>query len=431
VTSEDTAGLSIFLAAMAFLMLCARGTYTSNTGYILLDAVCALFKPFAKFFGVLPSLAVPFVSKDKKSRAFALTVGGIAIAAVPTCAAVFLLMRADAAFEGVMDRLLEAFTWDTDDMAENILCLILALPCGHYIFGALHTAAKGRVQDINDREKCRSAVLRLKIASPLLVCAALAPLCLVYLVFFVSQAGYFLSGFASLVPDGYSVAEYARRGFFELCKVAAINAGVIFFAMLFSKPGRAVKAFVTLLASFTIALAVTALSKLAMYIDRWGLTLSRIYPAVFMTVLIVCFVLLIVSLYRPIRLLSLCCAICVASGAMLICADPDRIVGRYNAARYMDGSLEALDVSLYLELSPSAAEYLIPLADDEEYGPKVMLLLYIKHGEASTRGGGASEWAHISFGNIRCVNMFEDYAKRYERMAISGMAYIDRSFGER
>jgi len=97
----------------------------------------------------------------------------------------------------------------------------------------------------------------------------------------------------------------------------------------------------------------------------------------------------------------------------------------------MDGSLEALDVSLYLELSPSAAEYLIPLADDEEYGPKVMLLLYIKHGEASTRGGGASEWAHISFGNIRCVNMFEDYAKRYERMAISGMAYIDRSFGER
>lgn len=429
VTGEDTASLALFMAAMSFLMLCVRGTYTSNTGYILLDAVCAPFKPFAKFFSVLPSLAVPFVSKDIKSRTFALTLGGIAIAAVPTCAAVFLLMRADAAFEGVMDRLLEAFTWDRDDIASNTLCLILALPCGHYIFGVLHTAAKGRVQNADDREKCRSAVEGFRIASPLLVCAALAPLCLVYIVFFISQAGYFLSGFASLVPEGYSASEYARRGFFELCKVAAINAGVIFAAMLFSKPGKAVRVFITLLAALTSALAVTALAKLMLYIDLWGLTVNRLYPAVFMAVLIACFALLIMSLYRPIRLLSLCCAISIAAGAALICADPERIVGRYNAARYADGSLDHIDLSLYSEMSPAAAEYLIPLADDEEYGSKVLLVLYIKYYEALNRGDGISEWAHVSLGALRCVNMFEKYAAQYERMLASSTAYIDRSFG--
>ena len=45
----------------------------------------------------------------------------------------------------------------------------------------------------------------------------------VYAVFFVMQGGYIFGAFSRTLPEGMTVAQYARQGFFELCRVMALN----------------------------------------------------------------------------------------------------------------------------------------------------------------------------------------------------------------
>ena len=45
----------------------------------------------------------------------------------------------------------------------------------------------------------------------------------VYVVYLISQLAYFSGGFSGILPEGYTFAEYARRGFFEMAWICAIN----------------------------------------------------------------------------------------------------------------------------------------------------------------------------------------------------------------
>lgn len=60
-----------------------------------------------------------------------------------------------------------------------------------------------------------------------MVYAAVTPICILYVLFFVSQFPYFLGGFTGELAEGFTYAEYARKGFFELCAVCCINFAVI------------------------------------------------------------------------------------------------------------------------------------------------------------------------------------------------------------
>ena len=48
------------------------------------------------------------------------------------------------------------------------------------------------------------------------LCVALGMISLVYVLYLVSQLAYFSGGFSGILPKGYTMAEYARRGFFEM-----------------------------------------------------------------------------------------------------------------------------------------------------------------------------------------------------------------------
>lgn len=78
-----------------------------------------------------------------------------------------------------------------------------------------------------------------------------------------------MSAFQNLLPAGYTYADYARRGFFELCGVAVLNLTLIALLQLFSrrdadtgKKPAAVRVYTVILAVFTLALIVTALRKM-------------------------------------------------------------------------------------------------------------------------------------------------------------------------
>ncbi len=400
-TNDDAAGMSLFFAALCFLMLCARGRHASDTGYILLDALRALFRPFVRYFSVVPAIVSLFVGKSKKSRTALMLLCGIVVGLIPTVAVVTQLMFADAAFEAVMDSVLSMFEFD--EYGVMVLNAILGGFCAFYIFGAFAAEVKYSETD-ESRERAKTLAERVKVAPTVFVVTALVPLLVVYVVFFLSQLGYFMSGFADRLPEGFTVSEYARRGFFELCKVAGINAAIIFVVITFAKRHRVVRIFSVILSVFTMALAVTALSKMFLYIDRFGLTLNRVYPTAFMVLIIVGFALFIVSLYKPFKLLSVVVAVAVVMSASLFIVDPAKIVGRYNVAMYQSGKLDSLDVFYFDDLSPAAAQYLIPLVEDEELGEYVEQVLFRQAGRCyyddSMGASDLKKWASVSFGDL-------------------------------
>jgi hypothetical protein len=193
--------------------------------------------------------------------------------------------------------------------------------------------------------------------------SALTALSLVYVIFFLAQAAYLFSAFNDSLPQSMTYAEYARRGFFELCAVSGINLGVIGAAHLIVKRDKIkiLKAETAVLCVFTIALIATAMSKMAMYIDYYGLTRLRVYTSWFMILLLLLFVIILLRQLRSFNGTRLAAVGCICLFMILCYGNVDGMIAKYNIDRYQSGTLKDLDVKSFSELSDGAVPYLYDL----------------------------------------------------------------------
>ena len=195
----------------------------------------------------------------------------------------------------------------------------------------------------------------------------LAVLSAVYLLYLFSQSAYFFSAFRGLLPEEFTVAEYARRGFFEMSVIAVINFIVVSISSwAVRKKGEKIPVFTkiinTFISVFTLVIIGTALSKMIMYMGEYGLTRLRLETSMFMLFLAVVFIALIIRItaFRiPVFKIALCtaCIILAVSGF----AGINRIVGEYNTEAYFSGRLDAVDVDTIYDLGPEGIPSLIRL----------------------------------------------------------------------
>ena len=110
-----------------------------------------------------------------------------------------------------------------------------------------------------------------------------------YLAFFSLQAGYLFGAFVKMIPDGYTIAEYARQGFFSLCRVMAVNFALLWLVTRACvKPVRQEKTLLLLCAVLlcqSLVFAAIAASKLYLYISSYGFTPRRLQSAWLIAVL--------------------------------------------------------------------------------------------------------------------------------------------------
>jgi hypothetical protein len=186
-------------------------------------------------------------------------------------------------------------------------------------------------------------------------------LCTLYIVFIGSQVPYFFSAFTGQLPDGWMVySEYARRGFFELCSIAAINLVVLTVCNVMSQqPSRnsiSLKALNSLLALITLILIATAFSKMALYIDAYGLTMRRLLPCVFMIFMAVISGGAIAVQKWSFSITRLAVGTGIVMFCLLCLSNPDSLVTRYNAERYLAGTLESFDVGILYRSGPAGVD---------------------------------------------------------------------------
>ncbi len=353
----------LFLSGCFVYWVCSfAGTRLENkiSIYILSDMAHQLFvTPFCNFTGCFSGVKQIFTN-NKKGKSVLSGVIGILFFLPVLILVVSLLIDADAAFESLMDQL--QFTV-TENMIELLRDIILGLPVACYLYGLIYGNRYGRYAGNRTIESVDDKVRVFRVVPDVAGYSALTALSLVYAVFFLAQTAYLFSAFNDSLPHSMTYAEYARRGFFELCAVSGINLGVIAAAHFVVKRDkiRLLKIETAVLCVFTIALIATAMSKMAMYIDYYGLTLLRVYTSWFMILLLFVFIIILIRQFRSFNGTRIAAVGCICLFMLLCYGNVDGMIAKYNIDRYQAGTLENLDVRAFSELSDGAVPYLYEL----------------------------------------------------------------------
>ncbi len=268
-----------------------------------------------------------------------------------------LLMRADAAFEALLDR---APSVSLGEIFATVLF-------GGFL--ALFQFTRGTALKHYTSASLNSKVK--KGLSPLTVNTVLCAVCLLYGVYLFSQLSYFIGGFAGLLPQEYTLAEYARRGFFEMALLCAINLGLIVLALSLSAPRGRAPLSTRLLCLFvglaTLFFVAAASAKMFLYIDSFGLTRLRVLTQVIMCFLGLVTVFICVWLFVPkLPYMKAVVLTALIIGALVSWTDVDTQVAKYNVDAYLSGKLETVDVSHLKQLGNGATPHILRLAQEAE-----------------------------------------------------------------
>lgn len=344
------------------------------SNYIYIDLVKVLFLlPFRSLGSIFSALAG---SSGKKSSGFLLRIlFGIAIAILPTIA-VFLFLSYDPDFLELLGKI---FSFDSREIGRFLRSLIFTLPLAMYGFGLYAASREKLLHDKISAQSCGTSLKKLQILPQLTTLVAVLPILFLYIVFFISQWKYYISGFTGILPQDLSHAEYARQGFFELCAVSVINLAMIIGISLFikrSKSDRCVilKIVTVVFCLCTLILISTAVAKLIMYIDSYGLTQKRIYAMWLMVTIAIVFLLIALGQFlKRFKTVALCVVVVIAMFAGLAVCNVNALCARYNADRYLSGTLQILDVDAMAELGESAIPSLVQVANsiDAEKEPEL------------------------------------------------------------
>ncbi len=360
-------GLSIFGFLYAVHYACAEFGRSRLPGEaLLLDwGKAVLGMPFAEFGAA--TAAVSGIRGKKVARTVGLIVGGLALALVPTLIVTVLLALADDGFNRLMDNILST-AFDADLHLGTLgFSLLVGIPLCAYVFGAIWAcgthALGGGVKD----ETVRAAVRGVRVVPAVMACATVAPMLVIYLLFFSTQIPYFIGGFTGTLPEGLTYAEYARKGFFELCTVAVINAGMLGCLNLLTKRDSDRLPLVPrilgiALSASTLILLATATAKMVLYVDTYGLSRKRLYTLWLMAFLAIYFVIKIIALIAPkVRASAILFAVAVLFVLIFLFGNFDGVIARYNVDAYLDGRHESVDVVMLGDLSSSAVPHLVRL----------------------------------------------------------------------
>lgn len=246
-----------------------------------------------------------------------LTIGlGICIAIPILVIALPLLSSADETFAQL---LMGSGAYMEEHFGVTFVRFLFSIPVTFYLFGLIYGGMQKRHTDRMIKEDVREMGNAVKVVPDIAIQTAILVVCLVYLLFIGLQAKYLFSAFAGLRPEGFTYAEYARQGFFELCDIAVLNLVVLVGANCFSKTRRSDNKWLrrgnVLLAVLTLLLIATAMSKMVLYIYAYGLTEKRVITMTFMIWLLVVFLMMIIWQRRKLPIVR----IAVMTGAVLFC----------------------------------------------------------------------------------------------------------------
>ena len=353
-TSNSSVRFFAFILCFLLSLLCFDGLVFGSTKGNW-QTLGILLSAFSSLENMAVSVSSLFASGNGRGK----VLGKILLSflcAVPVLIVVLpLLLASDDAFQGMMRSM---FSETPETLAKVIGGILLSVPLISYGFS------------LKNRRVSKTKPSGYKGMDSIYIVSFLSVISVCYVLYLFSQLAYFFSAFQGFLPNGkITYAEYARKGFFEMCAIAVINLGIVFSSLLLAKKKNGkvsggVQAVATFICLFNLIIIATAISKMVLYIDAYGMTVLRLTTSAFMVFMGIVFISLILRIYNSkINILKtgLISAGCIV--LILGTANVNRICAAYNYESYCSGRLESIDVEAIYHLGDEGVPYLVKLTD--------------------------------------------------------------------
>jgi hypothetical protein len=278
-----------------------------------------------------------------------------------------LLASADAVFARYLGALFQFdFLPDFGDLFAQGLIVIVA---GWFLAGALVYALRRRAGagDGFPWEPETAALRGMTSLGFVEVVTIVSAVNLLFLAFGAIQFAYLFGGRANITVAGFSYADYARRGFFELVAVSVLTLGLILGLQWLVRPRtprqtRLFNGLSTLMIGLVLVLLASALQRMLLYEEAYGYTHLRLYVHVFMLWLAATFLWLLGTLWVRSWRFAIGAFVCALGFlATLNVVNPDVTIARENLERYQVSA--RLDTAYLTGLSDDAVPLLVANLD--------------------------------------------------------------------
>ena len=322
---------------------------------LVYDTFCRAFKGIGEVFG-------SFKAGSKKDKNSIWTFAGIAFSLPVLLVVVPLLIKSDAAFEGLANKIFS-------NMGSYIGEFVFALIIFPYFVSFLYTKKENLIK----LKPIDTAALR-KI--PYTACVSfLTVISLVYVLYLFSQLAYFFSAFSLVLPEGYkfTASSFARRGFYEMFAVCMINILLISVINAFSKrlsngktplTIKLLSAFVSL---FNILLIICTMQKMKLNVSIYGLSENRVLVSTFMIMIFVVMLFFIAHIFVPkLPYMQATVIICSLIFVTLSFSNMSSQITRYNIIEFNNKQIVQFDIDAACDMGDGAVPYLIELAKNDD-----------------------------------------------------------------
>lgn len=280
------------------------------------------------------------------------------VCAIPVLIVVVpLLISSDDAFRGMMSSIFS----NSGNTFQLVLKIVLGAIISMFAISYGFSLKFSRISQIKES--------KFKGIESVYIISFLSAIALCYLLYLFSQLAYFFSAFKGFLPNNeITYAEYARKGFFEMCVIAVINLGIVFLSMLLAqkqngKACHSIKAITTFIAVFTLIIITTAISKMVLYIDAYGMTVLRITTSAFMLFLAIVFIAVILRVY--LNKINIVKTALLAAGCVVLILgtmNVNAVCAEYNYKAYNAKKLDSIDIKALYELGDEGIPYIVKIA---------------------------------------------------------------------
>lgn len=313
-----------------------------------------LGKMFGLLFISIGSLGLPFTAATgflKRTKVFkndqARNVLLGTIIALPLLLILTALLSAADMLFGKMTRQMFDFIFSEDIFAVGFMVIFGFLACYCIIGGSVWGVGK------EDKAENKRADASIAITFMTLISVIYALFCAIQIIYL------FANGIFTL-PEEFTFAEYARRGFFELLAVTIINIGLLLLCTKLFQESMHLKRILTFMTLCTYIMIASATYRMLLYIGAYHLTFLRLF--VLLCLFIDALVLggVITYVYRrSFPLFPYSVAVVATCWIIFTLAKPDCIIADY-MLKQNEELTETDAVFLLEELSVDAAPIVLP-----------------------------------------------------------------------
>lgn len=188
-------------------------------------------------------------------------------------------------------------------------------------------------------------------------------LTLVYLLFCGIQLYFLFGGGKVSLPDGFTYAEYARQGFFQLLAVTILNVVILMFCRKAAGESIVLRVMLTVFSVCTYVMIASAAMRMLLYVDAYSLSFLRILVLWFLALNTLLVTGIILAIYRAgFPLFRYFVAVSAVCYIVLAYANVDYIIASYNTKS--QEKMEKIDIDYLTTLSSDAAPVLLPALNE-------------------------------------------------------------------